>query len=85
MGTTLVYSGGGIPKFVPVLNEGERLVVDTSESWRYHFRISKSIKVHENANYFVEETDKNRLILIDSVESNYMVVVEADLLNTEKL
>lgn len=84
IGDSVIFTlpNSGLLSVADVLVEGDRIVLDTKDNWRYNFRVTKRSII--DSPYLVSHSSITKLLIIKE-KNEKVVVVESSLLNVEEL
>lgn len=64
--------------------EGERIIIDTKDKWRYNFRVSKKTLATVDEPFLSSASSSSKVIILRQVPGEkYVLVLESELLNVE--
>jgi hypothetical protein len=86
MGNTVIFAApeSGLLAIADVLVEGDRIMLDTDNGWRYTYRVTKRLSVSSSEKYLVANTPMSQFVIIRDKDNGQATVVEAQFLNIEE-
>ena len=67
------------------LSEGDRLVVETKDAWRYHFRVTNRSLISQDSSYLPAENAYSRIIILSEEKDGEVLIIEATYLEIEEI
>ena len=87
LGNAVIFGlqGAKTLDFTALINEGDRVVVDTTTGWRHNYRVSKRIINKADEKYLVDSNGQSKIVFVKRLSDQKTVIVEATYMSVEEL
>lgn len=86
IGASVIFGTKNSPvlDIADLLGEGDRLMIDTENGWRYNFKIVKRTAIAKEGDYLLPASSKEKLIILKE-NTEKVLLIESDLQSTEEI